>query len=172
VKHSSPFVPGFVRSKMTPRTKLDETLLRGGFVPGFVPDLGTFIGNRFRHHSSLVSSLRGKQRQILNVIRPMHPARPRDLILAGSGGQKLKESDNLAIVETVKNRLHAQRPHSVQTLSRQTEGMQKPRSWCSCRSNTEGNMTVSQTPSSVRSVGLLLLVGCFEPWWLRTLTDP
>ena len=60
MKHSSPFVPGFVRSKMTPRTKLDETLLRGGFVPGFVPDLGTFIGNRFRHHSSLVSSLKIK----------------------------------------------------------------------------------------------------------------
>jgi hypothetical protein len=98
VKHSSPFVPGFVRSKMTPRTKLDETLLRGGFVPGFVPDLGTFIGNRFRHHSSLVSSLRGKQRQILNVIRPMHPARPRDLILTGSGGQKLRKVTTLRLL--------------------------------------------------------------------------
>ena len=31
----------------------------------------------------------------------------------------------MRFAESVKNRLHAQRPHCVQTLSRQIEGMQK-----------------------------------------------
>ena len=70
MKHSSPFVPGFVRSKMTPGTKLDETLLRGGFVPGFVPDLGTFIGNRFRHHTAWVSALCRERDELPGPLRP------------------------------------------------------------------------------------------------------
>jgi hypothetical protein len=59
-KHSSPFVPGFVRSKNTLGTKWDETSYKGGFVPSFVPILGPSIGKGFRHQTSLVSSPDGR----------------------------------------------------------------------------------------------------------------
>jgi hypothetical protein len=58
VRVSSPNVIGFVTSQNTPCDETDETLLRGGFVTGFVTYLGTFIGNRFRHQTSVVSSQR------------------------------------------------------------------------------------------------------------------
>ena len=47
----------FRHFKNHPSDETDETLLRGGFVTGFVTYLGTFIGNRFRHQTSVVSSL-------------------------------------------------------------------------------------------------------------------
>jgi len=56
VRVSAPNGIGFGTSKSTPSAETAETLLRGGFGIGFGTYLGTFIENRFRHQTALVSA--------------------------------------------------------------------------------------------------------------------
>ena len=48
MNHSCPNVTDFVPEKTTPRHERYETPIEGGFVTGFVPYPGRFVGKRFR----------------------------------------------------------------------------------------------------------------------------
>ena len=57
MNHSCPNVTGFVPEKSTPRHERYETPIEGGFVTGFVPYRGHFVGKRFRAQTLPVSCL-------------------------------------------------------------------------------------------------------------------
>ena len=71
MKVSAPNGIGFGTSKTTPSAETAETLLRGGFGIGFGTNLGTFIGNRFRHQTAWVLALvQGERDELPWTTRP------------------------------------------------------------------------------------------------------